>query len=95
MATFEYKAITNAGKTISGTIDGNSKDSATEALSAQGIKVIQIELSKGKAKHCTLYKTVIYNGIGWRAFNEITYNSSDTGRKPNNEACDRRPCKGS
>ena len=58
MATFEYKAITNAGKTISGTIDGNSKDSATEALSAQGIKVIQIELSKGKAKHLGKAKLV-------------------------------------
>lgn len=58
MATFEYKAITNAGKTISGTIDGNSKDSATEALSAQGIKVIQIELSKGKAKHLGKVKLV-------------------------------------
>lgn len=58
MATFEYKAITNAGKTISGTIEGNSKDSATEALSAQGIKVIQIELSKGKAKHLGKVKLV-------------------------------------
>jgi pilin biogenesis protein len=58
VATFEYKAITNAGKTISGTIDGNSKDSATEALSAQGIKVIQIELSKGKAKHLGKVKLV-------------------------------------
>lgn len=58
MATFEYKAITNAGKTISGTIDGNSKDSATEALSAQGLKVIQIELSKGKAKHLGKVKLV-------------------------------------
>lgn len=58
MATFEYKAITNAGKTISGTIDGNSKDSATEALSAQGIKVIQIELSKDKAKHLGKVKLV-------------------------------------
>lgn len=58
MATFEYKAITNAGKTISGTIDGNSKDSATEALSAQGIKVIRIELSKGKAKHLGKVKLV-------------------------------------
>lgn len=58
MATFEYKAITNAGKAISGTIDGNSKDSATEALSAQGIKVIQIELSKGKAKHLGKVKLV-------------------------------------
>ena len=58
MATFEYKAITNAGKTISGTIDGNSKDSATEVLSAQGIKVIQIELSKGKAKHLGKVKLV-------------------------------------
>lgn len=58
MATFEYKAITNAGKTISGTIDGNSKDSATEALSAQGIKVVQIELSKGKAKHLGKVKLV-------------------------------------
>lgn len=58
MATFEYKAITNAGKTISGTIDGNSKDSATEALSAQGIKVIQIELSKGKTKHLGKVKLV-------------------------------------
>lgn len=58
MATFEYKAITNAGKTISGTIDGNSKDSVTEALSAQGIKVIQIELSKGKAKHLGKVKLV-------------------------------------
>lgn len=58
MATFEYKAITNAGKTISGTIDSNSKDSATEALSAQGIKVIQIELSKGKAKHLGKVKLV-------------------------------------
>ena len=57
MATFEYKAITNAGKTISGTIEGNSKDSATEALSAQGIKVIQIE-SKGKAKHLGKVKLV-------------------------------------
>ena len=46
MATFEYKAITNA------------KDSATEALSAQGIKVIQIELSKGKAKHLGKVKLV-------------------------------------
>lgn len=58
MTTFEYKAITNAGKTISGTIEGNSKDSATEALSAQGIKVIQIELSKGKAKHLGKVKLV-------------------------------------
>ena len=58
MATFEYKAITNAGKTISGTIEGNSKDSATEALSTQGIKVIQIELSKGKAKHLGKVKLV-------------------------------------
>jgi pilin biogenesis protein len=58
VATFEYKAITNAGKTISGTIEGNSKDSATEALSAQGIKVIQIELSKGKAKHLGKVKLV-------------------------------------
>ena len=48
MASFKYKALNAAGKTVEGSIEQASADLAAHALAAEGLMLLSLEEGKGK-----------------------------------------------